>query len=25
MIDVTFGDAQYHLGRVSDMILAEAT
>ena len=25
MIDVTFGDAEHHLGRVSDMILAEAT
>jgi alkylation response protein AidB-like acyl-CoA dehydrogenase len=25
MIDVTFGDTQYHLGRVSDMILAEET
>ena len=25
MIDVTFGDAEYHLGRVSDMILAEKT
>ena len=24
MIDVTFGDAEHHLGRVSDMILAEA-
>ncbi len=24
MIDVTFGDTDYHLGRVSDMILAEA-
>ena len=23
MIDMTFGDAEYHLGRVSDMILAE--
>ncbi|HUQ29295.1 MAG TPA: acyl-CoA dehydrogenase [Usitatibacter sp.] len=25
MIDVTFGNADYHLGRVSDMILAEET
>ena len=25
MIDMTFGDADHHLGRVSDMILAEAS